>query len=131
MSVMTRGDKLLIIFLLILGITSYTIVRTLFPLENERTAIIEVKGKEVMRISLSPDLPSRKVPLRIERGEAVFDVSGGKVRVLPMDDRICSKHICSRRGWIERPWEMIVCMPNKISVRIVGSRDGEVDFVTK
>lgn len=131
-TVMTPWDKVLIVILLVLSLASYVAIRSLFPHDSDKIALVELNGKEVMRLSLDPEIPSRQRRLKLDKGYAVFDVSRGKIRVLPMDDKLCSKHICSKTGWIEKQWQMIVCLPNKISVRIVGrEKEGEVDLITK
>ncbi len=130
--VMTRADRLLVLILILLGLASYSLLERAFPRAADAAAVVEVGGREVVRLSLSPDLPARKVPLEIEGGIAELEVSGGKIRILPMSDSLCPKHVCSKRGWIGKPWEMIVCMPNRITVRIAGGMDGEgVDLMTK
>jgi hypothetical protein len=51
---------------------------------------------------------------------------------MPMADHLCSKHICSKTGWIGKPWQVIVCLPNKIIVRVVGQKEtGDIDLVAK
>ncbi len=130
--VLTPADKLLIIALLLLSLLSYTLIENLFPVPMHRIAIVEVKGREVKKISLSSDIKPRKISLKIDGGEAVFDVSGDRVRILPMPDEICSKHICSKKGWIDKPWDMIACLPNKIVVRILGDKDlGDIDLISR
>ncbi|MDH3976620.1 MAG: NusG domain II-containing protein [Deltaproteobacteria bacterium] len=129
---MTPADRVLVIILLVLSLLSYAIIVSLFPADIPKTAVIEINGKEVKRFSLNRQIPPRRVPLHIDRGEAVFEVSDGRIRILPMPDKICSKHICSKKGWIEKPWDMIVCMPNKIVVRIIGEKDkGDIDLITR
>ncbi len=131
-SVITTADKILIVILLLLGLSSYLIIRQLFPPLEVMTAVVEVQGREMMRLSLSTEIPDRQVPLKLEGGEAMLEVAGGRVRVLPMPDHICSKHICSRTGWIGKPWQVIVCLPNKIIVRVVGQKEmGDIDLVAK
>lgn len=129
---MTPADRVLVIILLILSLLSYSIIVSLFPADSPRVAIVEIKGREVKRFSLDPNISPRRVALHIERGKAVFEISGGRIRILPMPDEICSKHICSKKGWIEKPWDMIVCLPNKIVVRIIGEKDQEdIDLITR
>jgi hypothetical protein len=130
--VLTPADKLLILVLLLLSLLSYTLIKNLFPVPSHRIALIEVNGLEAKRISLSSDIKPRKISLKIDGGEAVFDVSGDKIRILPMPDEICSKHICSKKGWIDKPWDMIACLPNKIVVRILGDKDlGDIDLISR
>ena len=131
-SVITPADKILIVVLLLLGLSSYFIIRQVFPPLEAMTAVVEVQGREVMRLSLSTEIPDRQVPLKLEGGEAMLEVAGGRVRVLPMPDHLCSKHICSKTGWIGKPWQVMVCLPNKIIVRVVGQKEmGDIDLVAK
>lgn len=131
-NVMTTPDKILIICLLTLSLGSYTFIRAFFTISSEKTAVVEVMGKEMLRLSLNPQIAPRQIPLKIEKGKAIFDVSHGRVRLLPMVTPICPKHICSKTGWIKNRWEMIVCLPNKIIVRIVGTKKaGDIDFITR
>ncbi|MBE9536236.1 MAG: NusG domain II-containing protein [Proteobacteria bacterium] len=131
-SVITPADKVLIVILLLLGMSSYFIIRQLFPPLEAMTAVVEVQGREMMRLSLSTEIPDRQVPLKLEGGEAMLDVAAGRVRVLPMPDHLCSKHICSKTGWIGKPWQVIVCLPNKIIVRVVGQKEtGDIDLIAK
>ena len=130
--ILTPADKLLIVALLLLSLLSYTLIKSLFPVPKHRIALVEVNGIEARRISLSSDIKPRKISLNIDGGEAVFDVSGDKIRILPLPDGICSKHICSKKGWIDKPWDMIACLPNKIVVRILGDKDlGDIDLISR
>ena len=129
---MTPADKLLIVALLLLSLLSYTLIKTFFHVPMHRIALIEINGLEVKRISLSTDIKPRKISLQIDGGEAIFDVSGDRIRILPMPDEICSKHICSKKGWIDKPWDMIACLPNKIVVRIIGDKAlGDIDLISR
>ena len=131
-NVITPADKILIVVLLLLGLSSYFIIRQVFPPLEAMTAVVEVQGREMMRLSLSTEIPDRQVPLKLEGGEAMLEVAGGRVRLLPMPDHLCSKHICSKTGWIGKPWQVIVCLPNKIIVRVVGQKEmGDIDLVAK
>ncbi len=52
-------------------------------------------------------------------------ISGGAAYVLKSD---CKGQDCVKAGKISKTGEMIVCLPNKVVVKIVG--DGEVDYIT-
>jgi hypothetical protein len=131
-SVITPADKVIIVILLLLGLSSYFIIRQLVPPLESMTALVEVQGRELMRLSLSTEIPDRQVTLKLEGGEATLDIDSGRVRVLPMPDHLCSKHICSKTGWIEKPWQVIVCLPNKIIIRLVGQKEtGDIDLIAK
>ena len=52
-------------------------------------------------------------------------ISGGAAYVLKSD---CKGQDCVKAGKISKVGEMIVCLPNKVVIKIVG--DGEVDYIT-
>lgn len=129
---MTPSDKILIAVLTFGSILSYSIVTYFFPPSANASAIVEIKNKEVRRFSLDPNIEQRKISVEIEGGEALFHIADGKIRIMSMPDKICSKHICSKKGWIEKPWDMIVCLPNKLVVRIEGEKDnGGIDLISR
>lgn len=129
---LTPADKILIIILLFITTSSYYLVRKVFPFTPDRIAVVEIGGKEIRRFSLNSDLPPRRIPLRIHGGEVVFQISNGRIRILPMPDEMCDRHICSNKGWIEKQWDVIVCVPNKIVVRVIGKSEADdVDLITK
>lgn len=51
-------------------------------------------------------------------------VKDGKVAITDSD---CPGEDCVHTGWIESPGRSIVCIPNRVEVRVTGS--GDVDFV--
>jgi hypothetical protein len=115
-----RGDKILIGFLLLFSLASWSLVRHFIP--QGAVAIVEVDGDISCRLDLSVDT-QRTVhgPL----GETTIQVRRGQVRVT---DSPCPHKICVRTGWIDRAGRMIVCVPNRVVVRIEG--EGEVDAVS-
>lgn len=47
-----------------------------------------------------------------------------------MDYSSCPDHVCERKGKIRYAGQTIVCLPNKLTVTIVGETDESVDFVS-
>lgn len=52
-------------------------------------------------------------------------IEGGRVYVLNSD---CPSQLCVNQGAISMVNEAIVCLPNRIAVRIIGGEGGEPDF---
>ena len=52
-------------------------------------------------------------------------ISGGAAYVLKSE---CKGQDCAKAGKISKVGEMIVCLPNKVVIKILG--DGEVDYIT-
>ena len=42
----------------------------------------------------------------------------------------CPDHVCENAGKVSYVGQTIVCLPNRLSVTVVGSSDGSVDFVS-
>jgi len=57
----------------------------------------------------------------------VLEVRDGRVRVASSD---CKQQLCVRHGWIERPKEALLCLPNHITVELVGE-DAEYDAISR
>ena len=47
------------------------------------------------------------------------EVRSGKVRISESD---CHDKICEKTGFISSPMQTIVCLPNRISVRLIGDK---------
>ncbi len=88
-----------------------------------RTAVVEVNGREVMRISLQED---RDYTVEGFRGKTYISVSNGEVRVTDSD---CPDKLCVKMGEISQADASIVCLPNRVVVRVIGN--GAYDTVSK
>ena len=47
-----------------------------------------------------------------------------------MDYSSCPDHVCERKGKIRYAGQTIVCLPNKLTVTIIGETDESVDFTS-
>lgn len=117
---MTRGDRLLIILLVVSIVVSFAIIRLPVQATGGEQVVIEVRNLEVERFTLTHSPESLIVPVDLDRGTAYVEIKEGRVRVLEMPDYLCPLHICSNTGWISSSGQAIVCMPNRMVVSIVG-----------
>lgn len=122
----TKGDKILILALIGFTFSIFFALRISQTQSSQRRVFIEVDNRLIERVPLSEKTASRQISIPLPEGEARLEMEGGRVRMLPMNKEIRPRGICSQMGWIGRPGEMIICMPNKLVVRIEASR-GEVD----
>ena len=53
-------------------------------------------------------------------------IDSGKAAIIASD---CPGEDCVHSGWISRPGRSIVCLPNRVEIRITGQSD--VDFVVR
>ncbi|HEB30632.1 MAG TPA: NusG domain II-containing protein [Spirochaetes bacterium] len=127
---MTFGDKLLIFFIVcLIGILFF---KTYFRPAGDRIIVVSIRGKPVRVIANDEFLGKEVFTIPLERGEARIEIDGGKVRILPMPRKICPRGICSAIGWIERPGQAAICVPNRLIVEVRGEdKKKTVDSVSR
>jgi len=123
------GDVILVALVCAAAVSSMVLVVNARAGVKGSIAIIEVNCKEVNRVKLGDDLESRTIEVEGAIGTSVVEVKGGKARML---DSPCREKICVGTGWVETAGDQIVCLPNRVVIRIVGG-DGldDVDAVTE
>jgi hypothetical protein len=73
----------------------------------------------------SGDAPSRVVTLSPDRqfeapgplGESRIETRDGQARFVSSP---CTGKVCIHTGWLEQPGEVAACLPNRISIRMLG-----------
>lgn len=115
-----RYDVLLISVILCLSLI-FLLVVIVTRQEGERVRV-EIAGETVAEYSLLEDgeysLNGGTNILKIENGEAYLTYAD------------CPDKTCVRTGKIKYEGQSIICLPNRVSVRIVGDGSGGVDLVS-
>lgn len=126
---MTRGDGIVIGLALVLCVAIWAGFY-LIPKDNSAlTAVVRVNGKEIEKLSASGSALAQK-QVTLPGGVATIEYGQGKVRVLPVPDHYCPDGICWKTGWVSRPGQSIVCVPNHMTITLEGASDG-VDSVLR
>ena len=112
-----KGD-LAAVFFVFICVAAFFIPK-LFAKDESAVAVVSVNGKEIARLDLSKDT----VLTVSEEYTAEICVEGGQVFIRESD---CPGGDCVRTGKIGKKGQSIVCLPNKLTVRIEG---GELDAV--
>ena len=105
------GDWLLITGVIAASILSIPLLR---PAAQGRVVLVRVGDTVVRELALNRD-QSLVVAGRL--GETEIEVRDGRVRVVRSPGPY---KICIKRGWISRPGEALICLPNRITVEIPG-----------
>ena len=113
---------MLIGVLLALSLASLYGIRLIIP--RGAVAVVEVDGRSVCRLDLSVDTHRT---IRGPLGETIIQIRAGRIRIA---DSCCPHRICVRTGWVEQAGRMIVCVPNRVMVRIEGQGDVDADAVS-
>jgi len=110
---MTRADKLLIAFILLIAVAGYFLVPLLSDEGLEKTnIIIKMKGQVVKTVPIEENKKSA-FTLRGDKGPFTVEVDGGRVRMV---ESTCPDKICVKRGWISNPGETIICVPYEVII---------------
>lgn len=91
----------------------------LFEKKGEKVARVYYQNEMVLEIDLS-DKSYREYNVNGYNGNVLIISENGKVRV---KEEISPLHLCSKQGWIDSSYETIVCLPNKIIIKIETSQD--------
>ena len=120
---LTLGDKIVIGGLLLLSLGAYPLLRTLMTEGGQ--VRIETDGAIFQVAPLDVD---RTIPVPGAFGATVVIIHNGAVRVSASP---CQNKICVNSGEIFYAGQMIVCVPNKVVVRITGREELPYDAVTR
>ncbi len=127
---MRKADNCLIVGVLLAAALSamiyyrVTLLRTATAVDTR--AVIKVRGRIVRTIDLLKDGKQSVYQVQGSIGHAHLEVDGSRVR---MREAPCPDRTCILQGWIERPGESIVCLPNLVEIRIEGGNG--LDAVTR
>lgn len=105
----------------IIGIVLFVSIAAIFIMNRlcsgSQTAVIRC-GDVRYELSLDED-----GLFRFDGIDAEFEVKGGKIRITKVS---CPDKICENTGYIGSSGQSIICVPNKITVAVVGS-DESID----
>lgn len=112
---MKKTDYIIIWMVLLLVILSFLFIY----FHNNGTPqwiLIEVDGKLVEKFRLSEIEPGKIIAIKGPLGSSLIEFGQAKVR---MKESPCPDGICESWGWISELGQIIVCMPNKVVIRII------------
>ncbi len=79
------------------------------------TAVINALDQAPLRVSLRHD---RLLTVHGPLGDSILEVQGGKVRFRASP---CRGKQCIHSGWLSRAGDFAACLPNRVSVTLVGT----------
>jgi hypothetical protein len=121
---LTRYDIILIAGLLLVAVVGLGIIR--YGAGGTSEVVISVDGEETVRVPLSED---RRFSVDGPLGKTEIEIKDERVRVV---DSPCKRKICVQSGWIDKPYQTIICVPNRVVINLQGSKDRhKLDGVTE
>lgn len=76
--------------------------------------LIQVNGRDFLHLSVNQN---RIIKVSGPLGISIIEIEDGKVRMLSSP---CPDKLCIKEGYINKPGQLIVCVPNKIVIKIEG-----------
>ena len=112
------ADIILICILLVLALSVFLVVE--LTRREGAYVVVSIDGGEVCRYSLSED-----GEFTLNGGTNTLVISGGKAYISEAD---CPDGLCISQGKISRTGQTVVCLPNRVMLRIVGAEDADVEL---
>ena len=121
---MNKSDlKLLFIVLILCAV--FLLILFLTQSNAPKKALVYYENKLVLTIDLAK-AERNKYEVNGALGKVIIESQNGKVRVI---DENSPNHICSKQGYIEQSYQVLVCLPNKVVIKI--EEQTEIDTVVK
>ncbi|MFQ5753060.1 MAG: NusG domain II-containing protein [bacterium] len=118
----TPGDKILIVSLMLISFLSLWLLKYLTGAGE--VALISVQGKQRMHKYLQTN---EVFTVMGTTGEMTIEITKGSIHVL---ESSCPQKLCVRQGLIHNIDDIIVCVPNKLTIWIEGKRTNKFDAIT-
>lgn len=116
----TWGDRILIVFFIFVNV--FLFAKMGIGIQGD-WVVIEVDQREVSRHPLSED---RLIPVRGKLGLTEVVIEKGKARIRHSP---CGNKICVKSGEIQYADRLIACIPNRVTVRVIGEKQRGVDAI--
>lgn len=124
---LTKGDKVLIVIVIVLSLLSLGYVRRYSFSGIDKYISVQVNGEEVKRIMFDSKLVGKTFPIESSFGYNLIEIGDQQVRVI---EASCPDEIDVKQGYISQVGETIICLPNRMVVEIKGMDNfGDIDII--
>ena len=110
---MKKRDFILIGAILAVILVAFAVIT--LTKQDGAYVVVKVDGEEVATYSLSED-----GKYELNGGTNILRIEGGKAY---LTDANCPDHLCVNQGKIDQTGETITCLPNRLTVTVVGADD--------
>ncbi len=121
----TKGDKALIVSVIIIAFLVLMGFKAFGFTDDKRYVLIEVDGSLHQKISIGANGPNSKITVPVANGKNTVEIDKNRVRMLYAD---CPDKDCVNQSWISRPGQMIVCLPNRVIIKIENKPRDKADI---
>ena len=119
-----KGDVVVISFVIMLAILIGVVFWMKTGTEQGNAVVVYQEGEKIQENTLDKD-----TEVLIENNYTnKLIVRDKKVAIVESD---CPGMDCVHSGWISGKGRSLVCLPNRVEIRIEGDIDSEVDFIVR
>lgn len=119
-----KGDVIVISFVIMLAILIGVVFWMKTGTEQGNVVAVYQEGEKIHELSLDKDT---EVLIENDYTNKLI-VRDKKVAIVESD---CPGRDCVHSGWISGKGRSLVCLPNRVEIRIEGDVDSEVDFIVR
>lgn len=131
MKKLKKADILVIVLIVIASFLIYFFTNKLLKDDESlaKNVVITVDGKIYKEIQLTKDT-DEKIDINTNYGKNEVVIKNGEVH---MHESNCKDKICIKMGKISIPGDSIICLPNRLMVKIVSDDkdDNRLDMIIK
>lgn len=120
--IMKKSDKILITIVIIVSLITIIILK--ITKTDSNSAIVYYNDLPILNINLNE---KKEYTVKGDLGDIIIETGIGKIRVKKENS---PKHLCSKQGWVSNNYTPIICLPNKIVIKINNKKDN-VDTVVR
>ncbi len=129
---MTSADIVILAVVLLLALTA-SFAMTQLGGRDQQPDLVQVRhlsSTAPQEISLRVELPDEdEYVVEGTIGVLVLEIDGHRARLVDAD---CPRQICVRTGWLTRPGDRAICVPNEVVVELIGEDEGlDVDEIIR
>lgn len=124
---MKKGDRAMLMICAVLALIAalFFAFRAFAPPPREKIITVAVNGEVIDAIHIASDSEPFERTYQAEGSFNTVRAEGGRVAVVSAD---CRDQLCVRHGWLTRPGDSSVCLPNRLIVRVTGvDKTGDID----
>ncbi|MDD4036564.1 MAG: NusG domain II-containing protein [Bacilli bacterium] len=122
---MNKSDIKLIVIILVITSVVFLLFKAMDN-NGSKEAHVYYDNDLILKIDLDIN-EVKEYKVKGLNGDVILEVKKGKVRV---KEEISPLNLCSNQGFIQSSYEVIVCLPNKIVVKIV-EKDKNIDVIVR
>ncbi len=125
---MKRTCVWLLVFIFIMAASFGVLISRRLDARGGRIARIYQAGSLLHSIALNGVKKPYSITIDGKRGVNTVSVEPGRICVADAD---CPDKLCVKCRWISKPGQMVVCLPNRLMVKIENEAAGGIDGLSR